>query len=74
MISFMSLYYDSCVLEPLWHELWIKIKINSLTIVLFILVYSSFVSFVSSMTKILLNDVFYGCILELLCDQTFMTE
>jgi hypothetical protein len=47
-ISSMGLYYNHCVLDPFGHELRTNMNINTLKTVLFHLVYSSFLSFVST--------------------------
>jgi hypothetical protein len=48
MMSSRVLYYNNCVLEPFGHKLDINMNTNALRTVLIELVYSSFLSFVSS--------------------------
>jgi hypothetical protein len=43
----MSSYYNCCMLEPLGHALRIKMNINTLETIFFLLVYSYFLSFVT---------------------------
>jgi hypothetical protein len=48
MMYSINLYYNICVLEPLWHELGTKMNTNALKIILLLLVHSSFLLFVPS--------------------------
>jgi hypothetical protein len=48
MIPSMGLYYNHCVLDPFGHELRTNMNINTLKSIPFQLVYSSFLSFVST--------------------------
>jgi hypothetical protein len=67
MIYSMNLYYNICMLEPLWHELRTKMNTNALKIVFLLLVHSSFLLFVATfqhikspkLHKIIKNDAPY---------------
>jgi hypothetical protein len=45
---YINLLYNICVLEPLGHKLLTKMDANALKIILHMLVYSNFISFIVS--------------------------